>query len=126
MENIKTKVVHSKSKDAWNVIGTELGKKHKIAVVPYMVSETLQIVNERNKKEALQHAQFISDCFNKKQIKVIKRSDIIDEEALNFGNELSSSICKALEQIKNFNKEVDQTKNKLETVIELKKLYNSI
>lgn len=62
--NIKTKVVHSKSKDAWNVIGTELGKKYKIACIPYFVTETLQEVNKREKEEALNHAEFISKCFN--------------------------------------------------------------
>lgn len=32
---IQTKVVHSQSKPAWNVIGIEIGKRHKIARVPY-------------------------------------------------------------------------------------------
>jgi len=35
--NITTKVSHSESKDAWNVIGTSLGRKYKIARIPYLV-----------------------------------------------------------------------------------------
>ncbi|EJL66300.1 hypothetical protein [Flavobacterium sp. CF136] len=54
---INTKVVHSKTKDAFNVIGTSLGNKYKIARIPY-----IDIGPE--KKEALNHALFISMCFN--------------------------------------------------------------
>lgn len=61
--NIKTRIVHSQSKSAWNVIGDVLGGKYKIARVPYLVSND-EIFNERNRLEALQHAQFISYCFN--------------------------------------------------------------
>ena len=32
---MKTKVVHSQSKNAWNVVNTELGGKYKIARIPY-------------------------------------------------------------------------------------------
>lgn len=62
--NIKTKVVHSQSKDAWNIIGTSLGKKYKIARVPYLVSGN-DIIDTKEKSEALLHAEFISKCFNK-------------------------------------------------------------
>jgi len=34
---IRTKVVHSQSKSAWNVISTMAGMKNKIARVPYLV-----------------------------------------------------------------------------------------
>lgn len=61
--NIKTKVLHSKSKDAWNIVGTELGKKHKIARIPYLITGN-EIIDKREKDEALNHAQFISECFN--------------------------------------------------------------
>jgi hypothetical protein len=61
---IKTKVVHSQSKSAFNVIGTELAKKYKIARVPYLVTDN-EIINTREKAEALLHAEFISKCFNK-------------------------------------------------------------
>ena len=61
-KNIETKVVHSESKPAWNVVGTKLGGKHKIARVPYVPSNNGALF--RNKIEALEHAEFISFCFN--------------------------------------------------------------
>jgi hypothetical protein len=60
---IRTKVVHSKTKDAWNVVGTNLGGKYKIAGVPYVVTSDKNIT-EREKAEAKHHAEFISACFN--------------------------------------------------------------
>lgn len=62
--NIKTKVVHSNSKTAWNVIGTKVGGKYKIAVVPYVVCGN-EIIDTKEKAEALLHAEYISRCFNK-------------------------------------------------------------
>ncbi len=64
MDDIKTTVVHSETKDAWNVVGIELGKKHKIARVPYFANCNCDIINTRNKAEALEHAMFISNCFD--------------------------------------------------------------
>jgi len=66
MENpkISTKVVHSQSKTAWNIIGGQLGDKYKIARIPYLVVEDSEILTTENKYEALLHAQFISQCFN--------------------------------------------------------------
>lgn len=61
--NIKTKVVHSQSKSAWNVIGDELGGKYKIARIPYFVCYD-ELINTRNRVEANKHAEFISWCFN--------------------------------------------------------------
>lgn len=61
--NIKTKVVHSQSKSAWNVVNTGLGGKFKIARVPYLVTGN-DIIDTVEKSEALRHAQFISRCFN--------------------------------------------------------------
>jgi hypothetical protein len=65
MESIETKVVHSESKSAWNVIGTIPGGKYKIARIPYYAHEDSEILTTKNKHEALEHAQFISECFNK-------------------------------------------------------------
>jgi len=62
--NIKTKVVHSESKQAWNVIGTSLGNKYKIARIPYLTIGN-EIIDTIEKSEALKHAKFISACFNK-------------------------------------------------------------
>ena len=58
-----TKVVHSKTKEAWNIIGTELGGKYKIARVPYVISGD-ELIDCLNKSESLKHAIFISKCFN--------------------------------------------------------------
>ena len=63
-ENIKTKVIHSKSKSAWNVVGVNLGGKYKIARVPYLIIDGENVITEREKREALEHANFISFCFN--------------------------------------------------------------
>lgn len=60
---IKTKVYHSLSKPAWNVAGTKLGGKYKIARVPYILTDDKR-TNEKNSKEAYDHANFISHCFN--------------------------------------------------------------
>ena len=62
-KNIETKVVHSESKPAWNVVGTKLGGKHKIARVPYVPSLD-EDTDSRNMSEAFKHAEFISFCFN--------------------------------------------------------------
>jgi hypothetical protein len=61
--NIKTKIVHSQSKIAWNVIGDSLGGKYKIARIPYSVTGD-QIIDTIEKFEALRLAKFISQCFN--------------------------------------------------------------
>jgi hypothetical protein len=63
MKAIKTKVVHSQTKDAWNVIGEEPGRKYKIARIQYFKCDD-EIITTRNKAEALEHAEFISYCFN--------------------------------------------------------------
>jgi len=68
--NIKTKVVHSQTKSAWNVVGESLGCKYKIARIPYIVSDNEEI-NTRERKEALQYAEFISYCFNNSD-KIVK------------------------------------------------------
>lgn len=63
-QNIKKKVVHSESKTAWNVIGTSLGRKYKIARCPYLITNN-EIIDTIEKSEAFRHAKFISQCFNK-------------------------------------------------------------
>ena len=60
---VETKVVHSESKSAWNLVMTGLGGKYKICRVPYVTVDNDEFT-ERNRKEALKHAQFISYCFN--------------------------------------------------------------
>jgi hypothetical protein len=60
---IKTRVVHSQTKSAWNVIGDTMGEKFKIARVPYLSTENENITN-KERLEAFEHAEFISYCFN--------------------------------------------------------------
>ena len=62
-DNIKTKVVHSKSKPAFNVVNESLGGKYKIARVPYVLSDD-DNVTAQQRKEALAYAEFISYCLN--------------------------------------------------------------
>ena len=62
--NIKTEVKYSESKAAWNVVGTKLGCKYKIARVPYVIVDGNSVLTEMEKAEALKHAEFISYCFN--------------------------------------------------------------
>lgn len=66
MENpkIKTKVVHSETHNAYNVVGTSACDKFKIARLPYMAVERSEKITNANKLEALTHAEFISLCFN--------------------------------------------------------------
>lgn len=64
---METKVTHSDSKDAWNVVGTIPGCKYKIARVPYIRTGD-SAGDSRNIMEALEHAEFISDCFNNSSI----------------------------------------------------------
>ena len=56
---MKTKVVHSQSKSAWNVVGTEWGGIHKIARIPYSQSDN-DVLNTKWRKEALEIALHIS------------------------------------------------------------------
>lgn len=60
---IKTKVIHSKSKAAWNVVGITIPGKYKIARCPYITTDD-EVITIRNRQEALRHAEFISFCFN--------------------------------------------------------------
>lgn len=64
---IKTKVVHSQTKAAWNIIGENLGGKYKIARVPYLVLNDREL-SDRNRIEAFEHAEFISYCFNNSDV----------------------------------------------------------
>jgi len=64
MKNEKTKVVHSQSKSAWNVVEDIWGAEYKIARIPYFASDDYDIVSTKNKHETLLHAQFVSGTFN--------------------------------------------------------------
>jgi len=78
MKNIHTEVKHSLSKDAWNIIGTELGEKYKIARIPYFVVKDSEILTTQNKNEALEHALFISRCFNNEYYRIHNLNHLSD------------------------------------------------
>lgn len=62
--NTKTQVVHSRTKSTWNVIGVESWcSKYKIARIPYITGVN-DVLDSKNRLEALEHAEFISYCFN--------------------------------------------------------------
>jgi len=73
---IKTKVVHSQTKSAWNVIGATLGDKYKIARIPYLCTDSENIYNI-NRIEAFEHAEFISHCFNNSDDILMKEPETI-------------------------------------------------
>lgn len=64
--SIQTKVVHSETKSAWNIVATEWGRRYKIARIPYIIleSENSQLLNTIAKSEALERAEYISYCLN--------------------------------------------------------------
>lgn len=68
---IKTKVVHSRTKAGWNIVGESLGRKYKIAIIPYLVLDN-QALSDTNRIEAFQHAEFISYCFNHSDVIINK------------------------------------------------------
>lgn len=61
--NIKTKLQHSHTKSAWNIVGIALGSKFKIARIPYIVTGNDKI-DAINREEAFEYAEFINYCFN--------------------------------------------------------------
>ena len=66
---MKTKVVHSQSKSAWNVVCAELGHKYKIAKIPYIKSEDDEVTH-REMYYALDIANHICESmitFNTKE-----------------------------------------------------------
>ena len=71
MLQVKCKVVHSRTKAAWNVINDgDLGKKYKIARVPYEVSgksdEASVKLDARERQEAYEIAEYIAKCVSNK------------------------------------------------------------
>jgi hypothetical protein len=61
--NLKTKIVHSQSKPAWNIIGDVLGGPYKIARIPYVPTGNEEL-DSRTIKEAFELAEYISYCLN--------------------------------------------------------------
>lgn len=53
-------VKHSESKDAFNVVGTQLGCNYKIARCAYLTINDCPLVSKQNKKEANANAKLIA------------------------------------------------------------------
>lgn len=92
---IKTKVVHSKSKTAYNIIAVTIPAKFKIARIPYLVVENNEELSKKFKDEALCHANFIRYCFNNSN-EILSSANIkelsvnIDDEILKLVEEIST------------------------------------
>lgn len=68
---LKVRVQHSQSKPAWNIVGTELGGRYKIARIPYVkLNEGKEL--EAEMTEALERAEFIAWCLNNAQNLILK------------------------------------------------------
>lgn len=55
-------IKHSESKDAFNVVGTIVGGKYKIARCPYFVDITLPEFSARNRSECEANAKLIASA----------------------------------------------------------------
>jgi hypothetical protein len=87
----KWKVVHSQSKNAWNVINTSLGCKYKIARFPY---EPINITgyddyNTTIKEEARQNALLFAEAPNMK-----RKLDTIIKALSGIGDAITDDIIK--------------------------------
>ena len=63
IKNIECEVKHSETKDAWNILGTGLGRKFKIARIPYLFLEDDEFYKGK-RQEALSHAEYIAWALN--------------------------------------------------------------
>jgi len=61
---LEVEIRHSESKTAWNVIGTGLGGRYKIAKVPYDIINGNEVLTTADRVEALNIAKFIAYCLN--------------------------------------------------------------
>ena len=81
-------IKHSESNSQWNVIGTILGGRYKIARCPYLISD-LDWLNEKEKLEQLANAKLIScapemlDMLKKCEV-YIERSNTHQTNLINF------------------------------------------
>jgi len=57
-------VKHSQSKSAFNIVGTVLGSKYKIARCPYSTFENNKILSEKEKRECEANALLMSEAPN--------------------------------------------------------------
>lgn len=84
-------VKHSESKNAWNIVGTRLGSRHKIARCPYEVEPRLsERWNELEKAEQLANATLMAASTNLLEA----LEDIVNEMAItnDNGNRVTAKI----------------------------------
>jgi hypothetical protein len=60
----KVRVVHSETKNAWNIVGTILGGKYKWARIPYEQYKGNESLSTKEKFDALLLAEFIAEQIN--------------------------------------------------------------
>lgn len=56
----KWEIKHSETKDAFNICGTLVGDKYKIARIPYLVTKSSMKLTEQDKAQAKYDAQLIA------------------------------------------------------------------
>lgn len=81
------KVKHSESKDAWNIIGTNLGGRYKVARLPYLKCPGLgHDFNDREKREQRLNAQKMScademlDLLNRIEGELLRSDFVLTEK----------------------------------------------
>lgn len=67
MSDDRYQVKHSETKAAWNIVGTEIGGKYKIAMIPYVTDSRFPEESTVNRKEAFDTAMYLTACLNKKE-----------------------------------------------------------
>ena len=91
----KWEIKHSESKDAFNICGTLVGGKYKIARIPYLVTKSSIKLTEKDKKNAQYDAQLIAHA--PEMLEMLEKSlQFIDyKENFIFYNEIEQLIKKA-------------------------------
>lgn len=63
-------VKHSETKSAWNIVGTRISEKYKIARLPYVADDNFPQITTSNRKLAFDTATFLAKCLNERGIPV--------------------------------------------------------
>jgi len=101
VENItkgEWKLKHSENNSQWNIIGSMVGGRYKIARCPYLVSD-FDWINEREKTEQLANAKLIVDAGTTANL-----CGKLPSELLEMNNELLEGVSKALKYLDAFEK----------------------
>lgn len=74
---LRVEIKHSESKSAWNIIGTKLGSKYKVARIPYVVIVGNKTLARNEKDEAFKIAKYLCFCFNNSKEILSMKNDFI-------------------------------------------------